>query len=147
MRILAVGSHHPTTVHVVTIHLYCAVLHATDSGAPQQTNPEIPGSFHHGVMQNRATNSNADTTRKLRLYKIFPTQKANTTERRMFASFECNAQDAQGLQRIRHETLTASFVDGRLGYVGHGDVHSLLSCSDGCRESRWTTADDKNIRT
>jgi hypothetical protein len=86
-------------------------------------------------MQNRSAKTDALAVRKASIDCFLPAQESDSAKRKTYISRQLNAQGAQCGKPIRHDSLSAGFVDRWPRAVGERDRKTCSATCDRRRKS------------
>jgi len=96
-------------------------------------------------MQNCSPDADSRTLREFSAHLRVLLQETDSAKPITSVGLNCDAEFAERRNRFGHQAFAAGLVDRRLGTVGDDDGHSSLPRSDGGRQPRRASANNKHI--
>ncbi len=96
-------------------------------------------------MQNRPPDSVAVSLREIRLYQTVLVYEANAAKWHCLPRAYTDTELPKRCQPIRHDALTARFIERRLCAVSNDDGESRLPSCNRSRQSGWTTTGNEHL--
>jgi hypothetical protein len=102
-------------------------------GFPGQDSADCGCSLFEDFMECGPAHGERRTSRReIGFRKLTSAEKAHAPNASSFGGGQSNSQPCQRGERIWHQRLAASLIDGRLDAIGHDHAHSVLPRGD-CR--------------
>lgn len=122
------------------------VFEAADALAPEEAHAGIPGTIQKERVQHCASQPNAAAVRERGFGNPLSVAESNASERARRGAIERHADRARGSDTVGHNTLAASFVDGRPGRIGYSDVEPAPARCNRSGQAGRSAADYEDIR-
>jgi hypothetical protein len=142
-RILTIGGDQPFTFNGPPIHLYSSAFKCSDSRTPMHFHAEPRSFIEKNLVQQRTTDTDAIAARKTRVDCFLIAQESDSAEWETNTRRQFDAQGTQCGEPVRHDALSARFVNRWPRTVGERDRKACSASCDSSRKSCRSSTNDE----
>ncbi len=117
-----------------------------DRNSPKHLDAHLAGAVHQKLMKDEAANPKSAALLQARFRCHTRLNEADTLKRIAVGRAELDTESGKGPDAGGHQTLAASFIDGRMIAIEHGHAKAVGAGSNRGAQTSGTATDNQNVR-